>query len=90
MTKFLTHVTLVALLAGTVLSAATNQTVGLFLYTSSSWPGYTLFAPNDSTNTYLIDNAGFLVHSWPSAYQTGQSVGLSPGERPPPSDGERT
>jgi len=41
--------------------------------------GYTLFAPNFSKNTYLIDIDGKLVHTWASSYIPGQSVYLLDG-----------
>jgi hypothetical protein len=38
--------------------------------------GYNLFAPQDSTTTFLMDNEGNTVHSWASAYRPGNSVYL--------------
>lgn len=55
-----------------------GQTVGLFLNTPKAFAGYTLFAPKHNTVTYLIDNAGRVVHQWKSAYEPGQSVYLKP------------
>ena len=51
-----------------------DQTVGLFLNTAAAAPGYTLFAPMSYNITYLIDNNGELVQSWPSEYGPGLSV----------------
>jgi hypothetical protein len=67
---------LVVLLCSIYGSAAAQQTVGLFLNDSDSYQGYSLFTPNFSQNTYLINNAGKLVHSWSSAYTPGLSVYL--------------
>ena len=55
---------------------AQEQTVGLFLYDSTSFTGYTLFAPMYSTTTYLIDNYGRSVHTWESGYLPGNSAYL--------------
>ncbi len=60
----------------TVRSASTTQTVGLFLNTTNAWPGYTLMAPMHHTNTYLINNAGEVVHMWASTYEPGRSAYL--------------
>jgi len=49
---------------------------GLVLNTDAACPGYTLFAPLNSTTTYLVDLEGRLVHSWPSRYEPGQAVHL--------------
>ena len=43
---------------------------------SAAGVGYTLFAPILSTNTYLVDNKGRLVHSWHSSYRPGMSAYL--------------
>ncbi len=37
-----------------------------------AFPGYTLIAPRQSTNTYLIDLQGRVVKSWKSRYTAGQ------------------
>lgn len=55
---------------------AQDQTVGLFHYDPATYPGYTLFAPMRSTTTYLIDNYGRLVHTWPSSYTPALSAYL--------------
>ncbi|HNQ23789.1 MAG TPA: aryl-sulfate sulfotransferase [Phycisphaerae bacterium] len=49
---------------------------GLILSTEATYAGYTLFAPLNSTTTYLVDMQGKLVHSWPSKYVPGQAVYL--------------
>jgi len=54
----------------------TDRTVGLITKDTLAFEGYTLFAPNSSITTYLIDNDGLLVHSWESDYRPGQSVYL--------------
>jgi hypothetical protein len=55
-----------------------GQTVGLFLNTDKAFKGYTLFAPKHNMVTYLMDNAGQVVHSWKSQYEPGQVVHLLP------------
>jgi predicted outer membrane repeat protein len=42
----------------------------------SNAPGYNLFAPLNSTNTYLMDNAGRTVFTWRCAYTPGQACYL--------------
>lgn len=49
---------------------------GLRLNTESATPGYTLFAPLRDRKTYLIDNAGEVVHEWTSDGAPGNSVYL--------------
>ncbi len=54
---------------------ATPRT-GLILNSDAACSGYTLFAPMNSTTSYLVDMEGRLAHSWPSAYEPGASVYL--------------
>jgi Arylsulfotransferase (ASST) len=53
-------------------------TVGLVACRPGAAPGYTLFAPLDSTVTYLIDRQGRLVHSWLGSARPGMSAFLLP------------
>jgi len=63
------------LLICTVLSA--QNTVGLiFNNEQKSFNGYTLFAPNTSKKTFLIDNEGTFVKEWSSQYVPGLSAYL--------------
>lgn len=55
---------------------AQERTVGLLIKQDAAFEGYTLFAPLNSTTTYLIDINGNLVHSWESNYKPGNSVYL--------------
>ena len=41
-----------------------------------SYPGWTLYAPFQSTDTYLIDEAGTVVQTWPSTYTPAAAVYL--------------
>ena len=59
---------------GAIISQDQEQTVGLFLNTTAAAPGYTLFAPMSYNITYLIDNNGELVQSWPREYRPRLSV----------------
>lgn len=55
---------------------AQEQTVGLINNDNRSFNGYTLFSPNQSTTTYLIDNCGRQVNSWTTGFQPKKSVYL--------------
>lgn len=57
---------------------AVSCTLGdkLLAHESGAFTGYTLFAPIQSTTTYLIDICGEVVHTWESDYNPGQSVYL--------------
>jgi hypothetical protein len=57
-------------------TSAAQQTVGLFVNDGGAYEGYTLFAPVDSYETYLIDNCGEKIHSWTSTYLPGLSCYL--------------
>ena len=43
---------------------------------NEAYGGYTLFAPEFSKNTYLIDNNGTILHRWRSRYRQGLPVYL--------------
>ncbi len=49
---------------------------GLIPNTDAAFSGYTLFAPQHSTTTYLVDMNGEVAHSWPSRYTPGEAVYL--------------
>lgn len=51
-----------------------QQTIGLFINKQGAYDGYTLFGPQASTDTYLIDNCGRQIHSWPSEFKSTGSV----------------
>ena len=53
-----------------------SQTVGTINNTDQSLDGYTLFAPNTSSTTYLINNCGEIINSWESEYDVGLSAYL--------------
>lgn len=69
-------VTLIIFLSVFVPIKAQFRTVGLFLNDSSSFNGYTLFAPNSYINTYLINNDGLLVNLWESTHRPALSAYL--------------
>ncbi len=52
-----------------------QHTIGLFLNDSLSFNGYTLIAPEYS-NTYLIDNCGYIVNTWEAEQNPGASTYL--------------
>lgn len=53
-----------------------DATLGLQLNDPKASPGYTLIAPTNSTNTYLIDMEGRVVNTWKSDCQPGLSAYL--------------
>lgn len=58
------------------ITTISQNTVGIITNHEDSYNGYTLFAPNSSTETYLINNCGEVVHQWSSSYTPGASVYL--------------
>ena len=55
------------------------QTIGLMQHDNGTLDdGYVLFAPINSTTTYLIDKCGKQVKTWNSNYKPGQSVYILP------------
>jgi hypothetical protein len=57
-------------------SAITNNTTDANIFEITSDGGYTLFSPDLSTITYLIDYEKEVVHTWESEYTPGHSVYL--------------
>jgi len=55
-----------------------EQTVGLFQLQEGTFEGYTLFSPSASTNVYLIDNCGEMVHAWECSTKPGNATYLMP------------
>lgn len=53
-----------------------EQTVGLFQLEAGTFEGYTLFSPSASTNVYLINNCGELVHDWECSTKPGSATYL--------------
>jgi hypothetical protein len=47
------------------------QTTGLFFNDPGALDGYTLFAPNTSNTTFLIDKDGTVVNTWTSSHLPG-------------------
>lgn len=70
------HLLLCLSLLVSILPMKAQQTMGLFANSMEAFDGYTLFAPINSTETYLINNCGEKVHSWPSTYRPGLSCYL--------------
>lgn len=64
------------IVASTPLFGAGVPTVGWLESDSTVAPGYVLFTPMGSTETYLIDSYGRVMHTWTSAYRPGNSVYL--------------
>lgn len=48
------------------------------LLTEKVSPGYSLFAPLNSKDTYLIDNCGRVINRWQSQYNPANTCYLSP------------
>ncbi len=61
---------------GTVIHVGYALTPYISEFEDSSFNGYTLFAPMPSTTTYLINNSGGVVHTWPNIYNPSLSVYL--------------
>jgi hypothetical protein len=53
-----------------------QNTIGTLRNDSGAFAGYTLFSPNFSTQTYLINNCGEVVNEWTSAYRPGVALYL--------------
>jgi hypothetical protein len=53
-----------------------QNTLGIIRNDLAAYNGYTLFSPNQSTETYLINNCGEILHQWTSSYTPAASVYL--------------
>ena len=53
-----------------------EQPTGVIINKEGAFKGYTLFAPINSTTTYLIDNEGRIINTWKSDYRPAHSVYL--------------
>ncbi len=53
-----------------------QNTVGTLTNANGSYNGLTLFSPANSTETYLLNNCGEVVHQWSSSYTPAASVYL--------------
>ena len=59
--------------------AAEAPPVGLIRNEPGVSPGYVLFSPLKSTDTFLVDNQGEVLHTWPSRYAPGSLYLLDDG-----------
>jgi hypothetical protein len=67
------HLKGLALLTLAITSQAAEPTVGLIHSSPNASPGYTLFSPMASTDTFLLNNAGELVNRWRSTSPPGST-----------------
>ena len=59
-----------------VFQSQAQQTAGLFLHTEAASPGYTLLAPLQYHEAYLLDNCGRQVHKWTGTAWNGSATYL--------------
>lgn len=57
-------------------SIHSQNTVGTITNENGTYDGFTLFTPNTSKKTYLINNCGEIINEWTSAYNPGNSCYL--------------
>jgi len=70
-------ISLIILMYGTnVIPLSTPQSVNQSYEETqkTAFTGQILFAPIDSTKTYLIDSTGMVNHTWSSSYFPGEAV----------------
>jgi len=53
---------------------AAQQTVGLFTNEADAFNGYTLLSPIHGKTSFLLDNCGFIVHTWSSNFILAESA----------------
>jgi hypothetical protein len=56
--------------------SAARTTMGLLQTSGNAWPGYTLLAPMESPEVYLLDNKGRPVHSWQTPVNSAMGAAL--------------
>ena len=56
--------------------SSSQNTLGTLRNDVGSYNGYTLFSPNNSKETYLVNNCGEVVHQWTSSFFPAASVYL--------------
>ena len=69
MSRLRMYLSLVVIGAG-ILSVHAQEPVGVVVHEAGAWEGYNLFSPLDGAGSYLIDNAGRVVHFWDSEYRS--------------------
>ncbi|PNQ75371.1 hypothetical protein C1T31_04365 [Hanstruepera neustonica] len=69
------YITILILMIHSSISFSQN-TIGILNNSPQSFNGLSLFAPLHSTETYLINNCGEVVHQWSSTYTPSASVYL--------------
>ncbi len=77
MLKYVQFLLSVLFVSVSVLSFGQN-TIGTIEIGDGVQEGYTLFAPNSSRTTYVVDNCGNVVNSWESGATPGLSAYLTP------------
>ncbi|MEM7038562.1 MAG: aryl-sulfate sulfotransferase, partial [Bacteroidota bacterium] len=80
LTRFLLNLALILLFQGATNSiSAQVRTLGTVHYDDSlAFEGYTLFSPNPSKSTFLIDNCGRVVNRWFTEHRPGFMAYLLP------------
>ena len=73
MHQFYKHTLLlfIILLSNTLIA---QITIGTIEYDSTAVDGYTLFNPNSTDTSYLIDNCGQIINTWKGSARPGLSV----------------
>ncbi|WP_241148081.1 hypothetical protein [Lacinutrix jangbogonensis] len=64
------------LLFTTITILHSQNTVGTITNTNDAYNGLTLLYPDNSNETYLINNCGQVIHQWTSNYTPGASAYL--------------